>query len=91
MPVCPGRMLVFFLSPTPSVFSLSSLILSLCYYLLLSYSLSLSLHLSQDAQGRVVELEVHCCSSNEAAEKPKAFIHWVSEPQKCEIRLYERL
>nr|XP_046220197.1 glutamine--tRNA ligase [Oncorhynchus gorbuscha] len=45
----------------------------------------------KDAQGRVVELEVHCCSSNEAAEKPKAFIHWVSEPQKCEIRLYERL
>nr|XP_029477460.1 glutamine--tRNA ligase [Oncorhynchus nerka] len=45
----------------------------------------------KDAQGRVVELEVHCRSSNEAAEKPKAFIHWVSEPQKCEIRLYERL
>uniref|UniRef100_A0A4W5LJB8 Glutamine--tRNA ligase n=1 Tax=Hucho hucho TaxID=62062 RepID=A0A4W5LJB8_9TELE len=45
----------------------------------------------KDAQGRVVELEVHCCSSHEAAEKPKAFIHWVSEPQKCEIRLYERL
>uniref|UniRef100_A0A673Y7E4 Glutamine--tRNA ligase n=1 Tax=Salmo trutta TaxID=8032 RepID=A0A673Y7E4_SALTR len=42
-------------------------------------------------KGRVVELEVHCCSSHEAAEKPKAFIHWVSEPQKCEIRLYERL
>ncbi|KAM9504751.1 glutamine--tRNA ligase [Salvelinus alpinus] len=45
----------------------------------------------KDAQGRVVELEVYCCSSHEAAEKPKAFIHWVSEPQKCEIRLYERL
>ncbi|CAB1336142.1 unnamed protein product [Coregonus sp. 'balchen'] len=45
----------------------------------------------KDAQGRVVELDVHCCSSHEAAEKPKAFIHWVSEPQKCEIRLYERL
>ncbi|XP_038867046.1 glutamine--tRNA ligase [Salvelinus namaycush] len=45
----------------------------------------------KDAQGRVVELEVFCCSSHEAAEKPKAFIHWVSEPQKCEIRLYERL
>ncbi|XP_013990326.1 glutamine--tRNA ligase [Salmo salar] len=45
----------------------------------------------KDAQGRVVELEVHCCTSHEAAEKPKAFIHWVSEPQKCEIRLYERL
>uniref|UniRef100_A0A8C8IAY2 Glutamine--tRNA ligase n=1 Tax=Oncorhynchus tshawytscha TaxID=74940 RepID=A0A8C8IAY2_ONCTS len=39
-------------------------------------------------KGRAVELEVHCCSSNEAAEKPKAFIHWVSEPQKCEIPLH---
>ncbi len=45
---------------------------------------------SQDAQGKVVELEVSCCSS-ETAEKPKAFIHWVSQPLVCEVRLYERL
>uniref|UniRef100_A0A6Q2YJG1 Glutamine--tRNA ligase n=1 Tax=Esox lucius TaxID=8010 RepID=A0A6Q2YJG1_ESOLU len=45
----------------------------------------------KDAQGRVAELEVLCCSSHEVAEKPKAFIHWVSEPKKCEVRLYERL
>uniref|UniRef100_A0A8C2WQ35 Glutamine--tRNA ligase n=1 Tax=Cyclopterus lumpus TaxID=8103 RepID=A0A8C2WQ35_CYCLU len=38
----------------------------------------------------VVELEVTCCSS-ETAEKPKAFIHWVSQPLTCEVRLYERL
>ncbi|KAE8293623.1 Glutamine--tRNA ligase [Larimichthys crocea] len=44
----------------------------------------------KDAQGKVVELEVSCCSS-ETAEKPKAFIHWVSEPLLCEVRLYERL
>ncbi|XP_067448699.1 glutamine--tRNA ligase [Thunnus thynnus] len=44
----------------------------------------------KDAQGKVVELEVNCCSS-ETAEKPKAFIHWVSQPLKCEVRLYERL
>uniref|UniRef100_A0A7N8XW69 Probable glutamine--tRNA ligase n=1 Tax=Mastacembelus armatus TaxID=205130 RepID=A0A7N8XW69_9TELE len=44
----------------------------------------------KDAQGKVVELEVTCCSS-ETAEKPKAFIHWVSQPLVCEMRLYERL
>uniref|UniRef100_A0A7N8WKD3 Probable glutamine--tRNA ligase n=1 Tax=Mastacembelus armatus TaxID=205130 RepID=A0A7N8WKD3_9TELE len=38
----------------------------------------------------MVELEVTCCSS-ETAEKPKAFIHWVSQPLVCEMRLYERL
>uniref|UniRef100_A0A3Q2SSW7 Glutamine--tRNA ligase n=1 Tax=Fundulus heteroclitus TaxID=8078 RepID=A0A3Q2SSW7_FUNHE len=44
----------------------------------------------KDSQGKVVELEVTCCSS-ETAEKPKAFIHWVSQPLVCEVRLYERL
>ncbi|XP_037333622.2 glutamine--tRNA ligase [Pungitius pungitius] len=44
----------------------------------------------KDARGKVVELEVTCCSS-ETAEKPKAFIHWVSQPLMCEVRLYERL
>uniref|UniRef100_A0A665SZ10 Glutamine--tRNA ligase n=1 Tax=Echeneis naucrates TaxID=173247 RepID=A0A665SZ10_ECHNA len=41
-------------------------------------------------KGKVVELEVNCCSSD-TAEKPKAFIHWVSEPLVCEVRLYDRL
>ncbi|KAM6977285.1 glutamine--tRNA ligase [Aplochiton taeniatus] len=45
----------------------------------------------KDPQGRVVEVEVSCCSSSEAPEKPKAFIHWVSQPLVCEVRLYERL
>ncbi|XP_034028604.1 glutamine--tRNA ligase isoform X2 [Thalassophryne amazonica] len=44
----------------------------------------------KDPQGKVIELEVTCCSS-ENAERPKAFIHWVSQPMVCEIRLYERL
>ncbi|XP_061635045.1 glutamine--tRNA ligase [Phyllopteryx taeniolatus] len=44
----------------------------------------------KDAQGKVVELEVTCCSSD-TAEKPKAFIHWVSQPLVCEVRIYERL
>lgn len=45
----------------------------------------------KDAEGKVVELEVSCCLSTEAKEKPKAFIHWVSQPLTCEVRLYERL
>ncbi|XP_005801766.1 glutamine--tRNA ligase [Xiphophorus maculatus] len=44
----------------------------------------------KDSQGNVAELEVTCCSS-ETAEKPKAFIHWVSQPLVCEVRLYDRL
>ncbi|XP_074861719.1 glutamine--tRNA ligase isoform X2 [Carettochelys insculpta] len=43
-----------------------------------------------DASGKVTELEVTCTKS-EVAEKPKAFIHWVSEPLVCEVRLYEQL
>ncbi|XP_057686688.1 glutamine--tRNA ligase [Corythoichthys intestinalis] len=44
----------------------------------------------KDAQGKVLELEVSCCSTD-TAEKPKAFIHWVSQPLTCEVRLYDRL
>ncbi|XP_068605465.1 glutamine--tRNA ligase-like [Brachionichthys hirsutus] len=44
----------------------------------------------KDAQGKVIELEATCCSS-ETAEKPKAFVQWVSQPLVCEVRLYERL
>lgn len=38
----------------------------------------------------MIELEVTCTKSD-VVEKPKAFIHWVSEPLACEVRLYERL
>ncbi|KAI1893032.1 hypothetical protein AGOR_G00139710 [Albula goreensis] len=44
----------------------------------------------KDASGKVAELEVSCTSSD-VAEKPKAFIQWVSKPMQCEVRLYERL
>ncbi|XP_077404313.1 glutamine--tRNA ligase [Vanacampus margaritifer] len=44
----------------------------------------------KDSRGKVVELEVSCYGSD-TAEKPKAFIHWVSEPLECEVRIYERL
>uniref|UniRef100_A0AAY4DCQ9 Glutamine--tRNA ligase n=1 Tax=Denticeps clupeoides TaxID=299321 RepID=A0AAY4DCQ9_9TELE len=44
----------------------------------------------KDSGGRVVELEV-TCSGTESTEKPRGFIHWVSNPLQCEVRLYERL
>ncbi|KAJ8394750.1 hypothetical protein AAFF_G00041050 [Aldrovandia affinis] len=44
----------------------------------------------KDVSGKVVELVVSCTSSD-VAEKPKAFIQWVSQPLQCEVRLYERL
>ncbi|XP_056129518.1 glutamine--tRNA ligase [Lampris incognitus] len=45
----------------------------------------------KDTQGKVIELEVSCCSTTDATEKPKAFIHWISNPLVCEVRLYEWL
>lgn len=44
----------------------------------------------KDSSGKIVELLVNC-ESTETAQKPKAFIHWVSSPLTCEVRLYERL
>lgn len=44
----------------------------------------------KDAAGNVQELEV-TCQKSEDIEKPRAFIHWVSKPVKCEVRLYDRL
>ena len=44
----------------------------------------------KDAAGKVVEVEC-TAETSESAEKPKAFIHWVSEPVTIEVRLYEPL
>ncbi|CAN8001255.1 unnamed protein product [Ixodes hexagonus] len=40
--------------------------------------------------GRIHEIHV-TCQPTEEAEKPRAFIHWVSKPLTCEVRLYGRL
>uniref|UniRef100_UPI00358DE5DD glutamine--tRNA ligase isoform X2 n=1 Tax=Myxine glutinosa TaxID=7769 RepID=UPI00358DE5DD len=53
------------------------------------YVISLDAVLKNEA-GEIEELRVLCCRSD-CAEKPKAFIHWVSSPIPCEIRLYDRL
>ncbi|KAB0397002.1 hypothetical protein E2I00_000584, partial [Balaenoptera physalus] len=47
-------------------------------------------HVVKGPSGCVERLEVTCRRAD-AGEKPKAFIHWVSQPLTCEIRLYERL
>lgn len=44
----------------------------------------------KDEQGAIKEL-LCVCDSSEAAEKPKAFIQWVSHPNEIEVRLYEKL
>lgn len=44
----------------------------------------------KDAAGKVLEL-ICTCEKAETAEKPKAFIQWVSDPFEIEVRLYERL
>jgi glutaminyl-tRNA synthetase len=46
----------------------------------------------QDSNNEPIELKVTCQkATDEGVTKPKGFIHWVSHPNKCEIRLYERL
>ncbi|XP_055269763.1 glutamine--tRNA ligase [Moschus berezovskii] len=47
-------------------------------------------HVVKGPSGCVESLKVTCRRAD-AGEKPKAFIHWVSQPLTCEIRLYERL
>jgi glutaminyl-tRNA synthetase len=44
----------------------------------------------KDSKGQVTKLEVDCADAN-TVEKPKAWIHWVSNPIKVEVRLYDRL
>jgi glutaminyl-tRNA synthetase len=43
-----------------------------------------------DKKGHVTEI-IALCSKGEHAAKPKGFIHWVSDPMKIEVRLYDRL
>ncbi|KAL0625656.1 Glutamine--tRNA ligase [Plecturocebus cupreus] len=47
-------------------------------------------HVVKGPSGCVESLEV-TCRREDAGEKPKAFIHWVSQPLMCEVHLYERL
>ncbi|XP_028159914.1 probable glutamine--tRNA ligase [Ostrinia furnacalis] len=44
----------------------------------------------KDSSGKVSELEC-TAEPSESADKPKAFIHWVSQPVEIEVRLYEPL
>ncbi|CAF1173618.1 unnamed protein product [Didymodactylos carnosus] len=44
----------------------------------------------KDANGEPIELKVSCQKIDNKS-KPKGFIHWVSHPSTCEIRLYDRL
>ncbi|CAF4136577.1 unnamed protein product [Rotaria socialis] len=46
----------------------------------------------RDSNNEPIELKVTCQkATDQGIAKPKGFIHWVSHPNKCEIRLYDRL
>ena len=45
---------------------------------------------TRDAGGMITEIRVIAKPST-SVEKPKAFVHWVSNPLVCTVRLYERL
>lgn len=46
--------------------------------------------IKKDSTGKVIEI-ICSCEKAETAEKPKAFIQWVSDPIEIEVRLYDRL
>ncbi len=45
---------------------------------------------TRNAAGEIAEIRVTARPSSEGS-KPKAFVHWVSDPLICTVRLYERL
>jgi len=45
----------------------------------------------KDSAGKVTGLICTCVEVEKATSKPKAFIHWVSNPLEVEVRLYESL
>lgn len=47
--------------------------------------------LEKDASGNVKGLICSCVEVEKTTVKPKAFIHWVSNPVGIEIRLYKSL
>lgn len=46
---------------------------------------------AKNSAGDPAEIDVECFSVDKVDKKPKAFIHWVSDPIKVEVRNYERL
>lgn len=48
-------------------------------------------HVVKDEAGDVVELITEATSVDLVEKKPKAFIHWVNDPIKSQVRLYEKL
>ena len=47
--------------------------------------------LCQDTHGEVAELRVECRPLEGEGPKPKSFIHWVSNPLHCTVRMFDRL
>lgn len=42
----------------------------------------------KNVDGEITHLVCKCTDVEKVATKPKAFIHWVSDPEKIEVRLY---
>ncbi|XP_018575748.1 probable glutamine--tRNA ligase [Anoplophora glabripennis] len=45
----------------------------------------------KDASNQVTEVICRCVEVEKVPAKPKAFIHWVSDPEEVEVRLYSSL
>lgn len=45
----------------------------------------------KDANNEIVQVTCKCSEVDKVEVKPRAFIHWVSDPEVVEIRLYSKL
>lgn len=54
------------------------------------YAIAVS-KVEKNENGQVVNVICKCIEIEKVETKPKAFIHWVSEPEEIEVRLYSPL
>lgn len=47
--------------------------------------------MEKNISGEIENVICKCTEIEKVETKPKAFIHWVSEPEEIEVRLYSQL
>lgn len=54
------------------------------------YAITVS-KVEKDDFGQIINVVCNCIEIEKVETKPKAFIHWVSDPEEIEVRLYTQL
>ena len=65
--------------------------MSVLHVALVEKSLLLCVMCVQGESGEVDEIHVVMEKLSETGRKPRAFIHWLSNPLPCQVRLYQNL